>query len=185
VYEVGYRGQPATYLSYSITAFHTIYDHLRTQEIAPSRTFIIFGNEMEGKTSGIEMWGNYQALPAWRLSAGFTALRESLRLKASSNDAAAPNAAGNDPAHTWQARLTWDITPNHELDITLRHVAKLTKNAVPAYTTVDARFGWKLRHDLELSVIGQNLFGRHAEYGTRATRTEITPGIFVKLLWHN
>lgn len=185
VYELGYRGQPATNFSYSVTAFHNDYDHLRTQEIAPSRTFVTFGNEMEGTASGIETWGTYQALPTWRLSAGFTALRESLRLKPSSNDTAAPNAAGNDPSHTWQLRSTWNIASNRELDITVRHVAELTKNAVPAYTTVDARFGWNVRRDLELSVVGQNLFGRHAEYGTSANRAEIAPGIFLKLVWHN
>ena len=79
--EVGYRGQPNASLSYSVAAFHARYDHLRTQEIAPSRTFVVFANEMEGTASGVEMWGTYQASPIWRLSAGFTALNEQLRLK--------------------------------------------------------------------------------------------------------
>ena len=38
VYEIGYRGQPAASVSFSVTAFRAAYDHLRTQEIAPSRT---------------------------------------------------------------------------------------------------------------------------------------------------
>ena len=183
VYELGYRGQAAGRLTYSVTAFHTVYDDLRTQELAPSRTVIIFGNGMQGISNGVEMWGTYQASHGWRLNAGFTALRERLWLKSASNDMVAPNAAGNDPAHTWQLRSSWSITPKHELDISLRHVAELTNNAVPAYTTADARLGWKLRPDLELSVVGQNLFGRHAEYGARAYRTEIVPGISVKLVW--
>ena len=97
VYEVGYRAQPTGSISYSLTAFHNEYDHLRTQEIDPGYTFITFANEMEGKASGVEMWGNYQATPVWRLGAGYTALKETFRLKPNSNDAAAPGNAGKDP----------------------------------------------------------------------------------------
>lgn len=183
VLELGYRGQPSPGIAISVTAFHALYDHLRTQEIAPSRTFLTFGNEMEGSASGIEMWGTYQASPLWRLSAGYTALKEQLRLKPGSNDSRAPNAAGKDPAHTWQLRSTLNIAPERELDLVVRHVAALSNPEVPAYTAVDARFGWQLRRDLELSVTGRNLFGSHAEYGPGATRSEIPSAIFVKLLW--
>ena len=79
VYEVGYRGQPADRVSYSVTAFHADYDHLRTQEIAASRTFLFFANGMEGTTSGVEIWGSYQASPSWRLRAGFTRAFPGLR----------------------------------------------------------------------------------------------------------
>ena len=185
VFELGYRGKPASNLTYSATVFHTIYDHLRTQEIAPSGTFLVFGSEMEGDATGIEMWGTYQALSFWRLSAGFTALKEKLRLKPGSNDLAAPTATGNDPSNTWQLRSAWDLDASREFDATVRHVAALAKNNVPAYTAVDARFGWKVRHDVELSVTGQNLFGSHVEYGAPATRSEISPSLFVKLVWKN
>jgi iron complex outermembrane receptor protein len=184
VYELGYRARPTTAVSYSITAFHTVYDHLRSLELTPSGAFVV-GNRMEGSTSGLEAWGTYQATPRWRLSAGFTALKERLRLQPGSTDPADPAMAGNDPAHTWQLRSTLNISPQSELDITLRHVAALPNPAVPAYTDLDARIGWKLRRDLELSVMGQNLFGgRHAEFGSRTTRSEMEPSIFVNLLWH-
>jgi len=185
VFEVGYRGQPVQRISYSVTVFHSIYDDLRTQEIDPSRSFLVFANDMQGTTTGIETWATFQATPRWRLSAGFTALREHLTLKPDSNDLAAPNAAGNDPAATWQLRSMWNVGPNREFDFIVRHAAQLENNSVPAYTTVDARYGWKLRRDLEVSVIGQNLFHRHAEYGAPADRSVLSPGVFVKLLWRH
>ncbi len=185
VFEVGYRGQPSRRISYSVTVFHTIYDDLRTQEIDPTVTFITFANKMEGTTTGVETWGTFQATPRWRLSAGFTALRERLTLKPDSNDFAAPNAAGNDPSITWQLRSSSNIAPGREFDLILRHSAELEKGSVPAYTAVDARYGWKLRRDLELSVTGQNLFGSHAEYGTVANRSDLSRGVFVKLLWRH
>ena len=94
VFELGYRGQPLPQLSPSVTAFHNKYDHLRTQEIDASGTFIAFGNLMQGQASGLEMWGSLQATPNWRLSAGLLTLHESLRLMAGSNDVAGPGIAG-------------------------------------------------------------------------------------------
>jgi iron complex outermembrane receptor protein len=183
VAELGYRGQPTPQLSFSVTAFHTDYDHLRTLEIAPSGTFLVFANEMEGKTSGIEMWGSYQALPEWRLSAGYTAMRDRLRLKPGSDDIGAPSEVGKNPAHTWQLRSALTIAPNRELDIAVRHVAALSSPDVPAYTAVDARFGLRLRPNLELSVAGLNLLDAdHAEYGPIATRSRIPRSVFVQLL---
>lgn len=183
VIELGYRAQPTKTMSYSVTAFHAVYDDLRSLERLASGSFVI-GNQMEGSTSGIEAWGAYQATPTWRLSAGFTAMKERLRLKPGSTDPIGISGAGNDPAHSWQLRSAWDIAAGRELDIALRHVAALPNPAVPAYTAVDVRFGWKLQRDLELSLTGQNLFsGNHAEFGSLPNRSEIAPGIFLKLLW--
>lgn len=184
VTELGYRAQPTSRFSYSATVYHTDYDHLRTQEIDPGRTFIVFASEMEGTTNGIEIWGSYQASPIWRLSGGYSALRERLRLKPGSNDLGAPNAAGKDPAHSWQLRSALNIGKDRDVDIAVRHVAELQNPAVPAYTAVDARFGWRLYPGLELSVSGQNLFGNgHAEYSNVLTRSKLERMIFVKAVW--
>jgi iron complex outermembrane receptor protein len=185
VIELGYRSTPMPAFSYSVTAFHTKYDHLRSIETHPSGGYVI-GNQMEGTTTGIETWATYQATDTWRLSAGYTAFKDRLRLKAGSTDPIGTSAAGNNPAHTWQLRSTLNVAPRAELDVTLRHVAALPLPAIPAYTTLDARFGWKLRQDLELSLTGQNLLDQnHAEFGTSPNRSRISPGIFVKLVWQN
>lgn len=185
VFELGYRGQPLPGLSYSATIFHNDYDHLRTQEIDPSFTYLTFGSLMEGKATGIEMWGSYQLRPAWRLSAGFTALHERLRLKPGSNDAAGPGNAGKDPEHTLQLRSHYAFDERRELEVALRKVASLENPDVPGYWALDARFGWRLRPNLELSVVGQNLNGSHGEYGPLATRAEIERRVGVKLVWTN
>ena len=183
VLELGYRGQPLEGLSYSATLFHSDYDHLRTQEIDPGRTFIVFGSLMEGRASGIEMWGSYQATPAWRLGAGFTALHEDFSLKPGSNDTAGPGISGKNPSHTAQLRSTWQAAPGKELEVALRKVAALENPAVPAYTALDARFGWRIGPAMELSVAGHNLNGAHAEYGPLATRSEVPRSVAVRLVW--
>lgn len=183
VIELGYRGQPLPQLSYSMTAFHHDYDHLRTQEVDAGGTFVTFGNLMEGKAHGIEMWGNYQVRPTWRLSAGLLALHERLQLKAGSNDLAGPAIVGKNPAHTAQLRSTFNLSDDKEIDVALRKVARLGDPDVPGYTAIDARFGWRLQRDLELSVFGQNLNGEHGEYGPIAARTQLGRTAGAKLVW--
>src|SRR5207249_3473802 len=113
VYEIGYRAQPAMSISYSVTGFRASYDHLRTQELAPSRRSVFFANGMQGTTRGLEVWGTYQASRIWRLSGGFTSLTERLRLRPGSVDLAAPAAQeGRDPSHGWRLRSSLDL-PNH------------------------------------------------------------------------
>jgi iron complex outermembrane receptor protein len=125
--------------------------------------------------------------PWWRLSAGFTHLKESLWLKPGGIDAAAPNAVGKNPERTGQIRAAFNITPQHEFDIAVRHVSALTDpDLIPAYNAIDMRFGWKIQRDLDLSIIGFNLFGtQHSEYGPEQYRAVIPSGVFVKLTWRN
>lgn len=184
VFELGYRGQMTSRVSYSVTGFHTIYDHLRTQEVDPSQTFLIFANEMEGKSDGIETWATYQASANWRLSAGYATLRERLHLKAGSNDAAAPLQSGQDPAHSWQLRSSLDLTPQSNLDAVVRHVSALSNPDVPQYTALDLHYGWRPRPDLELTIAGKNLLGKgHGEFGDAATRTEVGRSVFANVLY--
>ncbi len=166
-----------------MTVFHHDYDHLRTQEVDPGGTFVTFGNLMQGKADGIEMWGNYQATPAWRLSAGLMALHESMTLTALSNDAAGPGTVGKDPSHTLQLRSSFNLGDDKEFDLMLRKVGALSEPDVPGYTALDARFGWRLRRAVELSVFGQNLNGAQGEYGPLATRTHVGRALGVKLVW--
>ena len=185
VYELGYRGRPWRRLTYSITAFYTEYDHLRTLEIDPSNTFIFFANEMEGTTSGVETWATWQASAAWRLSAGLTALHKDLRLKPGSDGLNGGVAAeGNDPDYSWHLRSMHNLSDRWELDVIVRGVAELPAPVVPAYVAVDLRVGWKPHRDLELSLTGRNLFdSAHAEFGDPLTRSEFGRSAFLKLKW--
>lgn len=181
VFELGYRGQPAAGLSYSVTLFHHDYDDLRTQEIDPSGTFIVFASMMEGRSTGIEAWGNWQAARNWRLSAGWTAMHQNLRLKPGSNDASGPLMAERDPRNTWHLRSSYALDDRRELDLMLRHVGATSD--VPSYTAFDARLGWRLRPGLEVSVFGENLDGGHAEYGSVLYRAEVDRRVGVKAVW--
>lgn len=185
VFELGYRGQPLPRLSYSATVFYNDYDHLRTQELAPSRTMVLFSNLMGGHAFGIEMWGSFQATKSWRLSGGLTTMRERFHLKPGSNDAASALRAGFDPSHSLQLRSHYSIDATRDVELAVRKVGALDIGQVPAYTALDARFGWRLRPGLELSVAAINLNGSHPEYGAIATRSEAPRTVAVKLVWQD
>jgi iron complex outermembrane receptor protein len=93
--------------------------------------------------------------------------------------------ATSDPSHYWMLRSSHDLAGGQELDLTLRGVGALARPAVPAYTAVDLRYGWRIREGLELSLIGRNLFDpKHAEFGAAPARNLYERSVLLKLVWN-
>jgi iron complex outermembrane receptor protein len=183
VYELGYRSQPSSAVYYSVTTFYHDWDRLRSGTALP----VTLENEIEGHAYGVEAWGNYQATSSWRLSAGLTTLRKDLRLKPGSTDPVGVDndTLSNDPEYQWQLRSYLNLPAHVELDVGVRHVAALRHPAVPAYTALDVRVGWRPRPDLELSLTGQNLLDQqHPEFGAPASRSELFRSVLGKATWH-
>jgi len=179
VYEIGYRGQPSGRLSYSMTGFYHDHERLRSQEPVIGAAF---ENRISGSTKGIEAWASWRAATAWRLDAGWVELRQQLSPDAGSLSSTA--GLGNDPHRLIKLRSVFDITPRHQLDVMLRYVSELPNPSVPSYVAVDARLGWHVSPELDLSLLVQNLFDpRHPEFGTAANRAEYVRGVFLRLLW--
>ena len=179
VYEVGVRGQPAPALSYSVTLFREDFDRLRSLVPAPGGAH--FANGYEGWHEGIEAWSSWRVTPAWRLAGGITAMREHVTLKPGQADVGGLVALGNDPPAWWSIRSYWDLAPAQELDVTVRRTQGRTTLAVPGYTAVDLRYGWRASPHWELSLTAQNLFDRsHFEWQNQA---ELDRGFFFKIVW--
>jgi iron complex outermembrane receptor protein len=182
VLEIGYRAQESRALSYSVTAFRHEHQRLRSIELRPGGS--VLENRMEGSTTGVEAWGTYRATAWWRLDAGWVELRQALRPGPGSTSTATAAGLGNDPNRWITLRSAFDVTPRHEIDILARYVSELPNPQVPAYTAVDARFGWTVSKELQLSLLLQNLFDRsHPEWGAAANRAEFGRGVFLKVLW--
>ena len=170
-YELGYRGQPTPAISISVSTFYQVYTDLRTVEATGPRVFpLTVRNGMEGETYGVEAWGTWQVTPAWRLNAGLDTLRKDLRLKAGSRDLFGVQFAGDDPDFQAQLGSHLDLSDRLELDLDLRHVARLPSPQVPAYSELNARLGWRISDQVEVSLSGENLLNdHHAEF--------INPGV--------
>jgi iron complex outermembrane receptor protein len=181
-YELGYRAQPTPSASYSIATFYNVYDELRSLEPTGGGAFVI-GNKMAGETYGAELWANYRLLDWWQLGAGYNYLKERLHFDSDSGDTALRNA-GNDPAYQVSARSTMDLPYNLEFDMAVRFVGSLPDPDVPDYVALDARLGWKIRKDLDISLIGNNLVDSdHTEFGTASARSSLGRTVYGRIQW--
>ena len=177
VFEVGYRAQPSGSFSYSVTAFRHDWHRVRGATAPPLPLFL--DNSIEGFINGVEAWATFQPVSSWRLSGGAQALHEKLTSGPGNNATLA-----NDADQQWMLRSSHNVTDRHELDLMMRHVSSLPFQGVPAYTAVDARWGWRLTPNTEASLTFQNLLDReHAEFGALPGRSEYGRSLFLKLLW--
>lgn len=187
VFELGYRAQPSATLSWSTTLFASRYDGLRTLEPNPDGPGMVFRNEARGLAKGIEAWGTWQPVSSWRLSAGGVVQRIGTALAPGSRDATGTTGLANgDPSNHWMLRSSYDVAPGHEVDLTVRHNGALSAAAVPAYTTLDLRYGWQIQRNIEFSITGQNLLDRaHTEFRGGAGASVFERSVFVRLAWRS
>jgi iron complex outermembrane receptor protein len=180
VVELGWRAQPTSALSYSITAFHHDYDDLRSGQPPPA----FIENRISGPVKGVEAWASLEPASGWRLMGGLSILDKDLEVEPGSTDPTGPSALGNDPDHQWILRSSLDLPRRHEIDLMVRHVDSLPEPAVPAYTAVDARWGWRPARGVELSLTVYNLLDReHPEFNAAPGRSEYGRGAFLELVW--
>ena len=69
---------------------------------------------------------------------------------------------------------------------TVRSIGMLPNPVVPSYTAVDARLGWRVSRDFDVSLALQNLFDpSHPEFsfGTAAMRSEFERAAMLNLQW--
>lgn len=185
-YEVGYRTQPTADTSFSVSTFYNVYDDLRSLErSAGPGSALVIGNKMKGNTYGVEMWGNYRVNNWWRLSAGYNYLKKDLSLKSGSTDTTSLAAAETDPRHQFSLRSAMNLAHDVELDVSLRSIGTLSSTQVPRYTAFDARLGWWVAKDVEVSLTALNLLDKgHPEFsGSTPARSEIGRSFYAKMLW--
>jgi iron complex outermembrane recepter protein len=182
-YEIGYRGQPLPSVSYSVSLFHHDFSKLRSIDAMPGGA--TFNNNFEGKLDGLTSWARWRLNDRWRLNGSYAWLRQDFRARPGTAPLGGVASLGNDPSHRWTLGTSVDIGASMELDLQLRHSGALPSPAVPAYTALDARWGWHVRPGLELSLALRNIGDlRHPEWGTALNRAELRRSAFVKAVWH-
>ncbi|HTL99261.1 MAG TPA: TonB-dependent receptor, partial [Holophagaceae bacterium] len=183
-YELGYRAQVQDRFSFSISPYYNAYKYLRTVDLPPGSAALVVANHMEGKTYGVELWGDIKMTDSWHLRPGYAYLREHLELTAPYALPSALYTEGNDPRHRLLLTSLLSLGSNVELDATLRHISALPNPDVPAYTTMDMHIGWKPVLGLDIALIGQSLFDReHREFGPVAAGAALERAGLVKVTW--
>lgn len=143
----------------------------------------MLGNGARGRRRGVEAWGDLLATRDWRLVWGAVAMSHRFEVEPGRADLGG-GGNGNDPERTAIVRSLWNVTPNHELDLTLRHWGELPSPQVPSYTVLDARLGWRVSPHLALSLAIANVFDRgHGEFGTPQQRAVLGRTAFLRATW--
>jgi iron complex outermembrane receptor protein len=180
VLEIGYRGQPTSGLSYSLTLFD--HETRRLRSAAPTAQGLQFENGIEGSTRGLEAWSRWRVLERWRLDAGLVWQQQKLRVSPGAIDLGGLPTLGNDPSHYASLRSALDIGPSWTWDLALRQVGALPNPAVPAYLALDSRLAWRPRPGAEVALGVQNLGDPdHAEWGAAPNRAVFGRSFYLQL----
>jgi len=196
-YEAGYRRflKPSVYLD--VAAYYNQYDDLlsvenqppfvETTPLPPRLVLPLFlRNGVTAITKGVEISPVWEPVPWWRLKGSYSYLHLNARNKPTSDDASTvAQLEGDSPQHKLVVQSRLDITKNFQFDLSYRYVSSLPDQLVAAYSTADARLGWRLTQSLDFSVVGQNLLQpHHAEYGgDPGPLVEIKRSGYLRLTW--
>lgn len=180
VAELGYRGELGSSASVSITAFHHRFERLRTIEAAAGA--ITLDNGAEGRLSGIEAWGDLRPHEDWRLVWGFTRMSSSTSVLDGRVNLG-ENPMGNNPRRTASLRSLLNVGSNVQVDLFARYVGSLPAPAIPSYTQLAARVGWRPSPNLDLSLTASNMLDAHAEFGGANVRAIFERSYFAKVTW--
>ncbi|MFA6283259.1 MAG: TonB-dependent receptor, partial [Desulfurivibrionaceae bacterium] len=164
-YEIGYRAQVHEKLAFDATAFLNDYSRLRTTP--PSANFVTMnsmpyqinyeaGNTMEGNTYGFELVADAKPLDWWRLQLAYTFLRLDLH-ETGQGLLASEDAEGESPRNQISLRSMMNLPNNVTCDTWLRYVDNLPTYGIDSYFALDARIGWQVHPQVELSLVGRNL----------------------------
>lgn len=167
-YEAGYRWQVSPRLTLDTAIFLNDYDQLRTFEWVGSPNLNLFptpalvqqattGNKMYGRTYGSEWVIDFRPYPWWRLQAAYSFTDINLKLDAGSTDRSSAQTDKGSPKHQWTLRSSMNLRNDLEFDLWLRDVGAIPTLAIDSYVNLDARLGWKLNKQIDLSLIGRNL----------------------------
>ena len=175
-YEVGYRAQVTSNLTFDLATFYNNYTNLRSAEPgtpfvegSPAPTDIVIpfvaANKMSGGTYGVELFADWKLIPKWRLAGSYSYLQMNIHKNSDSLDPTPDNPNGSSPRHQWYLRSSVDLPKHFEQDTTLRFVDHLPSLGLPSYYSLDAHLGWRPVTNLELSIGGQNLLNNwHLEF---------------------
>lgn len=188
-YEVGYRVQPASRVSFDLAAFHNTYHGIVAfggiSNFVPGLPFgtaeIPAMNLLNGHLTGGEAIVTVTPREGWRITASYSTLHASVDVPPVPNPAASERSA---PRNQAALRLSYDFSPQAGGEAELRYVD--TIQSVPAYLTADLHVLFHLSERLTLSIVGQNLLDKqHPEQSPQVSvlTSEAPRNVHAKLQW--
>lgn len=196
-YEEGLRTLTARNLYIDIAGYHSQYDDIVglgdptvTKPTSPGGPHTLvtyqFANSIHGTSDGFELAPDWKPTQNWQLKGSYSYLHLDLSNKPFvKNQIILNNYRGNSPSHEVVLQSNIDLPKRFELDETFRYESHRPAQNVRAYSTADARLGWHLSKQFEVSVTGENLFQpHHAEFGAAVgPNVLIKRSVYAKIVW--
>jgi iron complex outermembrane recepter protein len=197
-YEVGYRRGLAKNVYLDIATFYNRYSDLFSEDLAgapfvennPAPTHVLlparFGNGLKGTTKGVEFSPEWKPVSFWRLRGTYSYLQMNIKKSLNSADiGTGPIIEGSSPRHQVTAQSEFDFAKRFNIDLVYRFVSALPKEGVSTYSTADIHFAWQLTREIELAVVGQNLFQPHhfETPGDPGPLVGIKRGVYGQITW--
>jgi iron complex outermembrane receptor protein len=192
VYEAGYRAQRGERFLFDAALFQNEYTNLLSLE--PGLPFaetdgigtrtvlpILFGNGIRGRVRGVELAADVRITNAWRMHGSYSFLDMDLDAQPDSLDrTTAASTEGASPRHRGLIRSSLTFG-DVQLDAIWRRVSSLPAQAVPAYSSFNARAAWRPWAPLEFAIVGRDLLqDHHAEFGGG---TEVERSVYGEVAW--
>ena len=134
---------------------------------------------------GVAYLIQWNVTDSWKLAGGYTFLQMQLHLDDSSASILPFDEVLEDysPHNQFHLRSYLDLPNNLEFDTALYYVDSLYGMNIPSYIRCDARLGWHISKDMELSAVVQNLWdSRHLEFQKEVVdEGQIGRSFFIKL----
>ncbi len=196
--EVGYKAQFDPRLALDVAAFSNRYPSLRglvtgplALQLSPAPHLVqqfYLDNGLAGTTNGFEASLDWRPLARWRLQAGYSHVHVTFDPSTDlGRNTYAQFIRDSAPRSQYSLRSMLDLDSGRQLDLWLRHVAGIARGDIPPFTELDARYGWRVRRGLDLSLVGQNLLHRgHREYFedlVHSPQLQVQRSIYVQARW--
>jgi iron complex outermembrane receptor protein len=179
-YELGYRFQPTPNVLFDSAFYYNHYRKLIT--FIPGTPFLQSGipvialtsiNAFHGDTYGGEIAADWQALDRLKFRTSYSYIAMQLHADTASAAGFTSGIEGDTPHNQFNIRSYFDLTNNWELNTILYYTDIVPDRTIPAYLRFDAQINWKPLSNVELSLIGHDVFdSHHPEY-----KSTITPNI--------
>lgn len=198
-YELGYRHQFSQQASIDIAGFINDYSHLRDLSFGalsfstglPRQLILplLLNNRASALTYGFEVSADWKPTNRWRLQGNYSFLD----ISTSSNellktfDPTTGGAAKVNPQHQFSVRSNYDISDRLQFNLWLRYTSAIGFYNIPGFITMDTKLAFKPVKDVELFLVGQNLFSEyHREFvsdNIPSIPALIPRGIYVGARW--
>lgn len=196
-YELGYRGDLSSDVFLDVTAFYNDYSDLRSTEVSSivgPTTFLTSRNNGYGESYGLEVASVIGVTEKFDMKLSSTFLKQTFHLQPGSTDTALQRDEDRSPSWQHAVNTTYKISDDLTLNNNFIYVSDIeyystsvgttTRRNIHDYLRVDAKLSWQIEDDLELNVVGQNLFdSNHQEFDEiiYSTASEVPRMAYVQL----